>query len=383
MIRALHGQGQSTRVELARDLGLSPATVTRIVTRLVEEGLLTEGASLKRAAVGRRPTVVALNGSAFNLVGIDISDNILTAALVTFGGEVTHLRSYRLPTSGKNKAVTVVERAVDELIQLAEGDELTVRGVGIGAPGTTDITTGHVLWAPALQWRDLPLRALIEKRCGLPTFVENNINLAAFGEYWFGAARGADPAVFFYLGEGIGAGLIVGGAIFRGAHNSAGEVGYILPSRAHLEGEHREVGAMESVASGAGLTALARIAATGTSAAGRSGSKKRVRVADVLSNADETPGTRALAAELIDYIAMTTVAIVSVLDPEIVVLGGDQAASPWLVDAVTERLERVAPTTPAVVLSALGAQAGVLGAAALALLEVEHLHLTTRGVVNA
>lgn len=385
VLRYIRDIPQTTRTHLAAHLGLSASTVSRIVARLQGEQLVLEGPSIERAALGRRPTTLAFNGSAFHLVGVEISGRRLTAAVTDLDGTMWHASNRMLPQRGGAAAVEVAVSTITALMETAVSDGLRVRGIGIGAPGVTDFARGSVTWAPALGWRDLPLRDLVEDRLGLPTFVENDINLAALGEHWLGAGRGAESMAYVHVSEGIGAGLVIGGELWRGHHHSAGEVGYVLPDRASLNGSFTDVGAMESVATTAGITqwlaAPVRRHRRTELRDGNPATPARVFAAAARGErlADE------LAEELLDHIAMMLTSLLAVLDPHIVVLGGDLAseAGQWAVEGLADRIGRVLPAMGELRLSSLGDAAGVLGASALALLEVEELHLRPRLVSYA
>lgn len=384
VLRLIRDVPGTTRVQLTQRLGLSPSTASRIVSRLLEDELLLEGPTIERMAVGRRPTALSFNRAAYHLAGVEISGTCLTAALANLDGELSHQRSFELPPRGGTAALRVVLDAIQAIVDAAEQDGLNVRGIGIGAPGVTDFARGRVAWAPSLAWRDLMLRDEVEQRFNVPTFVENDVNLAAVGEYWLGAGRGSHSMAYVHVSDGIGAGLILGGELLRGHHHIAGEVGHVLPDRATLAGSFTEVGAMESVASTVGLgerlTRHTRAGRTSVLEAGRP-----LTPAHVLAAARDDDAVAAdLAEELLDHVAMMLTAVMAVVDPEVVVLGGDLAgAGEWVLNELSQRLNHTLPAWGEIRLSSLGAAAGVLGASALALLEVEHLHPRPRPVSYA
>ncbi len=333
MVRAIRSGVAPTRVELGHLLGLSASTITRIVARLIDEGLVVEGEAVERAISGRRPTALSINDSAYHLAGVEITGTSLTAALANLAGEIVLEHQCALPDSGPDEAVEATLVAIGSLLSHARDGGYQVRGIGIGAPGVTDPITGRVLWAATLGWRDLPLRDIVAERFGISAFVENDVNLAGVGEHWMGAGADADPMSYLHVGPGIGAATILRGELLRGAHSIAGEVGHLVPDRRYLTQQHLSIGAMESVLAGQPLV------------------------------------------DSLDHVAMLLLALATVVDPAVVVLGGELADLPAdALQGLRDRLARVAPAVPDLRPAKLGARAGVLGAAAFALLHVEDLH---------
>lgn len=377
------------RAELGRRLGLSPATVTRLVGQLIEEGLVIERAadssSQGRRAPGRRPRALYLNREAYHLIGVDLGGTSLVGAIANLDGEI--LAEIRRPSRPDGKPAEALGQLIEglrELLDQAERRGCTIRGIGIGVPGVTDPERGEVIWAPAFEWRNLPLKALIERRFRIPVFIENDVNLSAFGEKWFGAGKGVRNLVCVFIGTGIGAGLILNGELYRGHHHAAGEVGYVIPERALLHHAYETFGCTELLAAG---PAIARRAAERLPEFPDSGLRPlieagRLEATDVFRAAREgDPLARAVAEEALDYLAIMLASIIAVVDPEMILLGGGVArAGPDLLEGLQRRLEKVVPAMPILQLSALGDRAGILGAVAYAVFELEGLMQIRRGL---
>ncbi len=135
-------------------------------------------------------------------------------------------------------SLSCVYDLIDELLKAPRPEGQRIRGIGIGAPGVTRSPDGIVEWAPSLGWRELPLKEILEERYQLPVFVENDVNLAALGEYGFGSSKGAASLVCIAIGTGIGSGIVLNRAIYRGFHQAAGEIGYLLPDRESLKNKY-------------------------------------------------------------------------------------------------------------------------------------------------
>ena len=389
ILQLIREQPGISRVELGRRLGLSPATVTRLVGQLIEEGLVIERerapSSEDRRFSGRRPRSLYLNHEAYHLIGIDLGGTYLVGAVANLNGEIrVEIRRPSRPNGRPEEALGQLFEAIEALLEQARAGGYAVRGIGIGAPGVTDPTAGRVIWAPAFQWRDLPLREEIERRFHLPTFVENDVNLAAFGERWFGIGRGAQSLVCVFIGTGIGAGLILNGELYRGSHYAAGEIGYVIPERSLLHQTYETFGCLEILAAGPAIArrAMERAGEFPESVLRPFIEAGRLAATDVFRAAEAgDPLAAQVAEEAMDYLAIMLASVIAVVDPEMIVLGGGVArAGPYLVNGLRRRLERVVPAMPEIHLSALGDRAGVLGAVAYAIFELEGLMQVRRAL---
>ncbi|WP_326650102.1 MULTISPECIES: ROK family transcriptional regulator [unclassified Streptomyces] len=213
------GEGGISRMELAERTGLTPQAVSKITARLRDEGLAADAG--RRASTGGRPgTVLRLVPSAGHAVGLHLDRDELTAVLLDLAGAPVAVRTAPLDLGAGAEAV--VERVATEVEALLEGAR--VLGVGVAMPGPLDHVTGvphRVTGFP--QWDGFPLRDALAARLGLPVVLDKDTNAAALGL----ALRGpGDSFAYLHLGTGLGAGLVLGGALYRGARTGAGEFGH-------------------------------------------------------------------------------------------------------------------------------------------------------------
>ncbi len=192
------------------------------------------------------------------VVGADIGGTSLRLALAGMDGKV--LAKWKVSTEGirdPHVVVGLLQAGVDELLQQNLLSRSLLRAVAAGAPGVTNVDAGVVIATSYLMgWRDVPLRALLEARLGVPAAVENDVNTAAIAESQIGAGRGVRDFVFLAVGTGIGAGIVLNGRLFHGMNWSAGEIGYLLVPGTSVEPvESGEPGALESVVGGEGIKA--------------------------------------------------------------------------------------------------------------------------------
>jgi predicted NBD/HSP70 family sugar kinase len=363
-----------SRADLARRLDLSLPTVIRVVDELAADGLVRESGAV--VSTGGRPgALVEFAGAASTVIGVDIGGTKMMGAVADLCGHVVY-EEYcpHPPDATPDDFLQELYGLVERLLQATVDDGRRVRGVGVGVPAAVTVPAGIVQWAPALGWRDLPLRALLSQRFRLPVFVENDVNLMTLGELGFGAGRGLKNLAVIAVGTGIGAGVVVGGALYRGAHQLAGEIGYLPPGVVFLGRRYPGFGALEGLASGAGIAQRA-IALAGT--LDLPISAEELSTAGVFAAArDGVAWASQLVAETVDYLALAIASLSVVLDPELVVLGGGLAGSAdLLVDPICARLEGVLLQMPPLVPSLLGRNAAALGAIMLV------LHGTAEAVV--
>jgi len=304
--------------------------------------------------------------------GFDLGGTKVLAALVDTDGTV--LAEQREPSpETPEEFVHLAGRLVGELTRTGG----VASAVGVGAAGLVD-HNGTVRFAPNMAgFVEVPLRSMLGDALGLPVVVDNDANVAALGEVRHGAARGARDALVVTLGTGIGGGIILDGHLYRGAHGYAAEIGHITVSTADTVCACGESGHWEAIASGSALGRIGRewakrgeapsiLAAAGGEVEAITG--HHVGDAAVAGAAD----ARKVIDEFAVNVAIGLAALTNVLDPETIVIGGGlvELGDTLLVPvraAFLERVEAAAHREPvSIVPAALGEQAGVVGAAALA-----------------
>jgi glucokinase len=278
---------------------------------------------------------------------------------------------------GESELVELLVRELEEARTARAG----VETIGMGIPATIDHEKGVAVAAVNLPIEDLPIRDIVVERTGLPTFVDNDANVAALAEHLFGAARGARNAVMLTIGTGIGGGLILGGEIYRGSTGAGAELGHmaIQMDGPGCQGNCPNRGCVEALASGTALGREGRAAAESSPdsalgkllAAGEEIDGKAVTVA-----AQRGDGT---AIEVFDLVGgrlgVALASFANIFEPETIVIGGGViAAGELLLGPARRELEaralRPMNRTP-VVAAELGEDAGMIGAAAMARIELE------------
>jgi glucokinase len=308
-------------------------------------------------------------------VGIDIGGTKVAGGVVAPDGTVLDTARRATPGHSVPETEDAIVAVVEELVGRAAGPPV---GAGIGAAGWFDRSGDTVLFSPHLAWRNSTLRKDLAGRLHLPLWVGNDADAAAWAEYRYGAARGADLALMITLGTGIGGGIVLDGRLRRGSHGVAGEWGHmrVVPDGRLCACGNR--GCWEQYASGTALGQTAReVARTSPAAAAAllervDGEPERLTGEVVaLAAADGDPLARELVTEVGSWLGQGIADLAAVLDPEIVVIGGGVSVLGELVlGPARDRLERALPGRgfrpgPRVLAAELGAQAGLIGAADL------------------
>jgi glucokinase-like ROK family protein len=361
------------RSQIAQQLAISLPTVMRIVDELIAEDLVHSHGSAEFTG-GRPRPLLEFNGQAYAVVGVDLGGTKMFGTLADLNGSVQHEVYIPHGEAGTDDCLERLCELIERLLDAPRPPGQRVRGVGVGVPAITLTPEGIVTWAPSLGWRDLPLKKILADRFAMPVVVENDVNLAALGEWGFGAGRGTQNMVCIAVGTGIGAGIIIGGALYTGHNQAAGEIGYLPPSREYLGCCFDQFGALENLASGPGIAARARQL---LEQEGLSVPTEELSAEDVFNAARRGEAwARQVVGDTVDYLSLAIAGVSSLLNPELVILGGGVARSAdLLIEPILGRLQGVVPFVPRLVASSLGRRAATMGAIMLV------LHATTGYVV--
>src|SRR5690349_6814369 len=348
VLETIFREGPITRPEISAAISLSKPTVSAAVSRLEHAGLV-RAAGTRPGQRGRKPVAYVVSKRAGFVLGADIGGtNVRVAASDLFGEPICDLK--RPTTKDGSRAVGVqILEMISEVIDQAGASHGRPLALCISTPGVIDRSSGRVT---SLAYNVTPEGgfdplAVIRGRFDVPVLVDNNVNLAAVGEKWFGLARGISTLVYIGIGAGIGMGVIIDDELVRGAHGAAGEIGYLPLVGDPFDPRHRLHGGLED-----------EVAASGILAAFQS----RRGAAD--ANAASAHG-------VVDHVASRLGAAIAtvcaILDPELVVLGGGIGASPLLLRPVRGAAAALVPITARIETSLLGDRAALQGAIAVAL----------------
>lgn len=229
VLERIRSSGRISRSDVAKDLGVSPGSVTSIVTALVEMGLVRENPSPHRdSARGRPPVDLSVVPEAHFVVGMTLRDESHTAVVTDFGGN-TLASSEQICARGRKNLDGLLQE-IDTLLALVlkqAGLSLTeISAVGVGLPGFVDHASGHVYWSPILRDRKVELGRALGSRLPCPVHVDNDVNLLALAESWFGAGRHLSDFAVVTIEHGVGMGLILDNRLYRGTLGLGMEIGH-------------------------------------------------------------------------------------------------------------------------------------------------------------
>jgi glucokinase-like ROK family protein len=217
-----------SRASLSQRTKLNKTTVSDLINELNEHGFVRE-LGMHSSGTGRPATMLTLNPAAGYIVSCEIAVGYLEVLVTDFGPEVIWQVKEATTTDANQQAIldhmlVLLHQAVEK-VKSASGKLL---GMAVGVPGMVDYTTGTLLFAPNLKWRDVPLLALLEQQnFGAPIFVDNEANMAALGEHFFGVAQGYNEILYLSGNVGLGGGLLRDGRLWRGANGVAAEFGHM------------------------------------------------------------------------------------------------------------------------------------------------------------
>jgi predicted NBD/HSP70 family sugar kinase len=370
VIHTLREQGVTSRAEIARRTGLSRSTVSSLVADLQADGLVVERAehgSARGTQGGRPPILLAFDASAGAAVGIAFGHRGLRVAVSDLSSTILAQRHVDLDVDheaqeGLDAAAALVTEALEE----AEVTRDQVIGVGVGLPAPIHRATGIVGSSAILPgWVGVIAEQELRNRLGLPVLVDNDANLGALAEAAYGAGRDAVDLLYLMVSSGIGAGLVLNGRLYRGALGLAGEIGHVLMDSHGQVCRCGNRGCLETVASPQALLELLR----------RSHGGLTTEEMIALARAGDQ-GCRRVLADAGRALGNALAVLLNVLNPEVIVVGGElSAAGDLLLDGLRETVGRAA--LPASVEAAkvtcgtLGDRAEVLGAVALVVSEAD------------
>ncbi|MER7924725.1 ROK family transcriptional regulator [Streptomyces sp. NPDC096057] len=363
-LRLLQQEGPLTAAQLKQLTGLSRPTVADLVERLTASGLIEMAGESGEQRRGPNARLYGIVADRAYLAALDVRLEGVSVLVSDLVGRV--LAEASVPIDGASGTGPAVEQAVALVERAAkEAGAEHLHTVGVGAPGLIDPATGELRDTTGLPaWHRRLVAALHERLPGTRIVVENETNLAALAEQRDGAAHDRDTFVLFWLGMGIGAAVVLDGALRRGASGGAGEIGFLpVPGTRGLPSATDCEGGFHSLAGAAAVLELARESGVLGSAGESAGAAGVVRWAVGEVGGGAGSAARFLDA-LADRLALGVASVVALLDPGCVVLGGEvgQAGGDDLAGRVAERITRMSPLPAEVRPSVLGGAAVLRGA---------------------
>jgi predicted NBD/HSP70 family sugar kinase len=356
-----------SRAEIARGTGLSKQTISEVMRELERDGWVHEDGQIQ-GSVGRSAVTYALRADAAFVLGIDLGGTKLHVAIADLQGAAVAESIEPTTSNGGAAVIAQIGRMTDALLQRAGIAPHRLRGGVMGSPGIVDPGSGGIVIAPNIAGLDtLDVRAALHARLGIEIAIENDVNLAAIGEHWRGNSRKVSTFAFIAVGTGIGMGIFADGHLVRGARGAAGEIAYLPLGGDPYDARALRLGTLETSIASAGI--IARYTGLG----GSPGSTVR----DVFDRLTTDEAARITIDEVGRVITTAILAVHSILDPEIVILGGSIGARPELKQRIEAHLGRCMREPVRIELSTLGNRATLIGAIGSA---IDLLHRALFGI---
>ncbi len=225
ILNLIRERGTISRIDLAKETGLTAATVTNLTAELIDNKLVEEF-NTGVSTGGRKPILLKINSSEFCIASASISSSKIEFAVSDFCAKIIFYRHIEI-----NKDATpeyCVDFIIDSLNKFTSDNQTRIIGIGIGIHGIVDSAEGISVYAPNLKWRDVNIKNLIKEHTDIPVFVDNDVRLMALAEMWFGKSRNADSFVLLYVGAGVGSAIVINKTLLRGATDAAGEIGHTV-----------------------------------------------------------------------------------------------------------------------------------------------------------
>lgn len=371
----IRATGMIARVQLAKDLGISPASVTALTAELLDAGLIIEMEAMRDAEQGRgRPAVMlGVQASSIRVAGMKLSEREHTAVITDFAGNVLSEAVIRRPPGPAMSLSEILEAAetlLDTCCQRGGLRRGSLSAMGLGVPGFVDMASGEVHWSSIIDGRNIPLADAATARLGLPVTIDNDANLVTLAELWFGAGRDISEFAVVTIEHGLGMGYVLNHRLYRGGRGIGMELGHI---KIHLDGALCRCGQRGCLEAYVADYALVREALTALNWGHREGVTAQTILDHLHRQAELADGpARSIFQRAGRFLAAGLSNVINLMDPPLIILSGERMRYEYLYAAETlAEMSKFTISTgrplPPVEIHAWGDLLWAHGAAALAL----------------
>ncbi|MDD5689940.1 MAG: ROK family transcriptional regulator [Caldisericia bacterium] len=363
------------RIKISNDLKISPSAVSRVIDKLIKEEYVVEADKLKTKG-GKRPTLIKIKQNKDFVIGIDLGKEKFKIALADFNGEIIKkYRGFKI-SNDRNIAEKIINEINTILSKYCENEKIrknNLKAVSIGVPADIDMDSGKVISAPLYgNWKDLNLKEILGNEFKIPVYIENDANLSALGEKYYGKGKNFKDFIFVEISNGIGAGIIIDNHLFRGSFGSAGEIGFTMVSTENLNFKVKNKGFLGKSASVGSIKKKAiREISDG----------RKTIITEIVKNdiekiepcivckaaADGDELANDIITEMVNLLSIGIINLILIQNPQIIVLGGDICNLPEVdklfLEPIKEKISNSIPfRIPEIELSLLSEDAGIIGA---------------------
>ena len=377
---------QISRSALAKDSGLTPPSITRIVDELITVDGLVESLGIGSSSGGRPPLIVKFKNEKNYIIGIDLGATYIRGCMVDLNANL--VSEIQVPTELEKGFTSIVEKVVKIIHKLQSRSEAGARiwGVGIGVAGLVNSETGIIESSPDFGWTDVDLRKELDKHLDLPFFYDNSTRLMALGELKMGKRENQKNFAVINIGYGIASGLVVEGNLLKGFSGFAGEFGHIsVDTDSAVQCKCGMYGCLEALASGHRIASLGKKALADNNSEllkelcmGKEDLITAELVARVAKKGD--PASIKIYDDVAEYLCKGIGTIANLLNPETVYIGGGISLNgDLLFNLIEQKIDKYLLARNARVIirpSSFGDQATSIGAVSLVLKKILNLELS-------
>ncbi len=380
ILRLIHEKSKISRIELAKRTGSSAASITAIAHRLIDKRLIVESGQ-GSTHFGRKPVLLSVRNDAGYVVGVDLGSFFIRVVVADINGNLVYkVQAETELSQGRERVLNKTFKLIEKAMKESRVTRSSIKGIGIGHSGVIDIKRGVVLSLPRagqmLEWKDVPLRSILEEKFGLPCALEDTVRTRAIAEKHFGLGAHISDFIYIDVGMGIGAALFIDDDIYRGPGGNAGEFGHMTVDERGPLCSCGNSGCVEALASCAAIIQAARAAVErGVNTKVRDlaeGNPENISIEIIAKAAMENDSLAfRVLHDAVSHIAVALADVVNLLNPRVIIFGGAlfQSAPQLLLDELRRRMKQRALEKSAneveLKVSILGSEAGALGAARL------------------
>lgn len=364
-----------SRATIARITGLSRATVSSVINRLINEGLIKEvGLEKIKENGGRKGILLELNPEAFYIIGVDLGTNNIIAVVTDLKANIKGKVS--IPTEvykGLPGVLSNLEYSINEVIKISGIEKEKIVGIGMAVAGLIDLSKGEVIFSPNFSWSNVPIKKLVEERINIPTYIDNCTRVMALGEITFGSALEKQNLLYVNVGYGVGSAIVIEGKVYQ----NISELGHIPVMEDGPKCGCGKRGCLEAISSGSAIESRAKEFLEQDKLSliqDICEKEKRPVSAEIVARAAKS-GDR-IAIKIFNeagwYLGKGIATAVNLFSPELIVIGGGVSqAGDIFFQPIKEGFNHYALKDLAkkveIIPSKLGLNAGVIGAVALVL----------------
>jgi predicted NBD/HSP70 family sugar kinase len=349
---------KQSRADLSKRTKLSKPAVSEIVKELIEEGLVIE-IGLGPSSGGKKPILLEYNSKANYVLGVLVEDDKIFITVGDMNGELVDITqlTFTPPTEG-SMIVSLIENGVRKILNSQKIKIDKVLGMTVGISGISVDPNQKIDYSPSIDWGDINLKDMLSKKLDMQIIIENDVNLMTIGEYYKGSGFNIPNLVYLFIGNGIGSGIIINGQFYKGSHTAAGEIGYMFIGN---ESNFRQnMGIFEATYGRFGISEMLKQEYLEF--------KQDDSLIQVMQAHDHNLKIKEILNEVIKEWAKAAVNIISILDPEMVILSGELAyMNEESFNLFKSIVEKYVPKLPDLKITKLGSKAGLYGAVHLAL----------------